>query len=50
LEDFDQAELQMLRTVLSEELGDATFEELAAEGHAMATEQAIAFALEESDG
>jgi hypothetical protein len=35
--------------VLCEELGDAKFEELAAEGRAMTIEQAIAFALEESD-
>jgi tetratricopeptide (TPR) repeat protein len=50
LEDFDQAEFQRLRTVLREELGDGKFEVFAAEGRAMATEQAIAFALEESDG
>jgi tetratricopeptide (TPR) repeat protein len=46
---FDQAELQRLTTALREVLGDAKFEELAAEGHAMTIEQAIAFALEESD-
>ena len=46
---FDQAELQRLKMVLCEELGDAKFEVLAAEGRAMSIEQAIAFALEKSD-
>jgi tetratricopeptide (TPR) repeat protein len=49
LEDFDQAELERLKIVLREQLGDAKFEALAAEGRAMATEQAIAFALEENN-
>jgi tetratricopeptide (TPR) repeat protein len=49
LENFDQAELKRLMTVLREKLGDADFDELANEGRAMTMEQAIAFALEQSD-
>jgi hypothetical protein len=46
LEDFDQAQLQRLKMVLREELGEAKFEALAAEGRTMTVEQATAFALE----
>ena len=49
LENFDQVELQRLTLVLREELGEARFEELAGEGRSMTREQAIAFALEESN-
>jgi hypothetical protein len=49
LETFDQEELERLRTLLRGELGDAKFEELAADGRAMTIEQSIAFALEQSD-
>jgi non-specific serine/threonine protein kinase len=49
LETFDQAELQRLKMVVFEELGDAKLEVLAAKGRAMSVEQAIAFALEKSD-
>ena len=48
LEDFDQAELQRLKTLLCAKFGDSQFEMLAAKGGAMSQEQAIAFALEES--
>jgi hypothetical protein len=48
LEDFDQAELQRLKILLKEELGEQ-FEEISAKGRGMSQEQAIAFALEESD-
>jgi tetratricopeptide (TPR) repeat protein len=50
LEDFDQAELQHLKTSLCEVLGDKQFEILAAKGRTMSQEQAIAFALAENDG
>ena len=49
LENFDQAEFQRLTTVLREELGDAKFEALAAEGRAMTVERAISFALERNN-
>jgi tetratricopeptide (TPR) repeat protein len=49
LESFDQAELQRLTTALCKELGDAKFEMVAAEGHAMTVEQAIEYALERSN-
>jgi predicted ATPase/class 3 adenylate cyclase len=50
LENIDQIELQRLTAVLRDELGDAKFETLAAQGRAMTMEQAIAFALEEQGG
>jgi tetratricopeptide (TPR) repeat protein len=46
LENIDQIELQRLTTVLRGKIGDAMFEALAAEGRAMTTEQAVAYALE----
>jgi predicted ATPase/class 3 adenylate cyclase len=46
LEAFDRAELQRLKILLCEELGDIPFEVQAAEGRAMSKEQTIAFALE----
>lgn len=48
LESIDQIELKRLTAVLREELGDARFEELASQGRAMTTEQAIAYALEDN--
>jgi hypothetical protein len=48
LEDFDQAELQRLKTLLCAKFGDPQFEMLAAKGGAMSQEQAVAFALGES--
>jgi tetratricopeptide (TPR) repeat protein len=48
LEDFDQAELQRLKILLNEELGEQ-FEATAAKGRVMSQEQAVAFALEEID-
>ncbi len=50
LENVDRTELQRLTTVLREELGDLEFEALGAKGRALTLEQAIAFALEKSDG
>jgi len=50
LEDFDQTELQRLKTVLREELGEKNFETLTGKGRSMTMDQAIAFALEETDG
>jgi hypothetical protein len=47
LEDFDQTELQRLKTSLRRELGDTQFDGMAAKGRAMSQEQAIAFALEQ---
>ena len=47
LEVFDQAELQRLKALLSAELGEPSFEALAAKGRAMSREQIIVFALEE---
>jgi non-specific serine/threonine protein kinase len=49
LENVDGAELRRITTLLREELGDAKFEMLTTEGRALAPEQAIAFALENSD-
>jgi non-specific serine/threonine protein kinase len=49
LDNVDQAEFKRLTTILREELGHAEFEALAAKGRAMTMEQAIGFALGESD-
>jgi predicted ATPase/class 3 adenylate cyclase len=49
LANFDQAELQRLKMVLREELGEAKFEALAAKGRTITVEQAIALALEKRD-
>jgi predicted ATPase/DNA-binding XRE family transcriptional regulator len=46
LQNIDRIELKRLTAVLREELGDASFEALAAQGRAMTMEQAIAYALE----
>jgi predicted ATPase len=46
---FDQAELERLKTVLYGGLGNAKFEELVVKGRAMNVEQVIAFALETGD-
>jgi len=49
LENHDQIELQRLKTLLREELGDAKFEAHASQGRAMTMDQAIAFALEKTE-
>jgi len=46
---FDRAEFGRHIKIAREQLGEAKFEALAAEGRAMTIEQAIAFALEKSD-
>jgi len=43
---FERAEFDRHIQIVREQLGEAKFEELAAEGHAMTMEQAIACALE----
>lgn len=47
---FNQAELDRHIQIAREQLGEAEFEGLAAEGRTLTLSQAIAFALEESDG
>lgn len=48
LEHYDQIEFERLTAVLRGELGNATFEALVSQGHAMTMEQAIDYALETS--
>ncbi|MGZ9222732.1 MAG: tetratricopeptide repeat protein [Anaerolineales bacterium] len=47
---FDRAEFDRRIQMARDQLGEAAFEALAAEGRAMTLEQAIAYALEDSDG
>jgi hypothetical protein len=49
LDRYDQNELHQLISLLREELGDESFEVLAAEGRAMTQERTIAYALEKSE-
>ena len=49
LDNVDRAKLERLTTVLREKLGSAEFEALTAKGRAMTMEQAVGFALGESD-
>jgi predicted ATPase len=50
LENIDRKELERITAVLREELGNARFEALASQGHAMTREQAIQYALEDQGG
>jgi hypothetical protein len=49
LQPFDQAEFDRHIELARDQLGEARFEALAAEGRSMTLEQAIAFAVEETD-
>jgi hypothetical protein len=49
IQPFDQAEFDRHIQIARDQLGEARFEALAAEGRLMTMEQAIAFALQETD-